>query len=131
MAFVRWRGNSAQLLTTIYASGRSRQILLANFHGLYYAPENIKEMVVAKFPQITVDWTAVNKALAAGPPGDPSLTPEQWDWVTVAEALRRWAREFKGEPHENSYLLATAQILMNWMARGLTKPDNRDEESIS
>ena len=30
MAFVRWRGNCAELLATVYENGRSRQILLAN-----------------------------------------------------------------------------------------------------
>ncbi len=35
LAFVRWRGNSAQLLATGYDQGRSRQILLANLHGAY------------------------------------------------------------------------------------------------
>ncbi len=33
MAFVRWRGNCAQLLTTITVDGRPRHRLLANLHG--------------------------------------------------------------------------------------------------
>ena len=35
MAFVRWRGNCAQLLATITVEGRPRHQLLANLHGAY------------------------------------------------------------------------------------------------
>ena len=35
MAFVRWRGNSADLLTTVYQEGRSRPVRLAELGGAY------------------------------------------------------------------------------------------------
>lgn len=41
MAFVRWRGNSASLLTTVYDQGKSRQVLLARLGSGYTVPRSV------------------------------------------------------------------------------------------
>ena len=67
MAFVRWRGQYAQLVATVYEAGRYRKITLASLHD-FYASDLAKLRVAEKFPHIKVDWEAVDRALAQGPP---------------------------------------------------------------
>lgn len=117
MAFVRWRGQCAQLLTTIYDQGRSRQLLLANFQTGSYAPQWIQEDVAQRFPHISVDWAQVNRALAMGPPGSPPLSAQQWECIAVEQALRQFALDPALFPHEVNDLKIAAQTLTNWRAR--------------
>lgn len=44
MAFIRWRGYSAQLLASVYENGRIRQVLLANLSGAYFVHESIQAL---------------------------------------------------------------------------------------
>ena len=74
MAFVRWRGNSAELLTTVYDQGRSRQVRLACLGGAYVVAPEIRDRVADHFPGIRVDWEAVDRALAEGPPHEKAQT---------------------------------------------------------
>jgi len=117
MAFVRWRGQCAQLLTTIYDQGRSRQLLLANFQTGSYASQWIQEDVALRFPHISVDWVQVNRALAMGPPGSPPLSAQQWECSAVEQALRQFALDPALFPHEVNDLKIAAQTLTNWRAR--------------
>ncbi len=114
MAFVRWRGRSCELLATIYENGRSRKVILANIHD-FYAPEWLKEEVAVKFPDIKVDWLAVDRAIAQGPPNflAKSTPPEHLDMATVEHYLRKWADDLSRakRPKEAEYLHATAYIL--------------------
>lgn len=116
MAFVRWRGRCAQLLATRYEKGRSRQVCLTNLQNRYSVPEWMKDEVRTRFPQIDVDWAAVDRALAEGPPGSPPPTREQQDYVEVEQALRQWATEVP-YPSEADTLRAAAQVLVNLRAR--------------
>lgn len=115
MAWVRWRGGCAQLLATVWDSGRSRQVLLANLQGAYAAPASLRAAVTARFPTISVDWAAVDRALAAGPPGTPALTLAQNTWATVAHDLRTWALATE-VPSERRVLEAAAAVLTHWLA---------------
>lgn len=93
MAFVRWRGNCAQLLATIYQNGKSQQILLANLQQ-NYASADVREKVAREHPGIHVDWLAVERALARGPKTRPAAEPP----MTILQAenlLRTIAQEFK------------------------------------
>lgn len=74
MAFVRWRGNSAELLTTLYDQGRSRQVRLACLGGAYSVDPLVRATVAERFPAIRVDWEAVDRALAEGPPHEKTQT---------------------------------------------------------
>ena len=116
MAFVRWRGHCAQLLATQYEQGRSRQVCLTNLQNGYYVPEWMKDDVRSRFPQIEVDWAAVDRALAEGPPGSPSPTREQQEYAQVEQVLRQWAAEV-AFPSEADTLRAAAQVLTNLRAR--------------
>ena len=117
LAFIRWRGSSASLLATVYTAGRSRQILLANLGGAYAVHPALQARVTPQFPTIRVDWAAIDRALAAGPPGSAPLTAEQWTWEAAAHALRDWARQ-TAVPGDRGSLENAAAVLTNWMARG-------------
>lgn len=113
MAFVRWRGLCAQLLTTVYDKGRSRQVLLANLHSGYTVPIWIRTQVQEQFPLVSVDWSQVEEALAKGPPGTPELTQEQWDCLRVEQALRAWSENPHLVRSDASILKAAAHVLAN------------------
>ena len=69
MAFVRWRGRTAELLATVYAQGRSRQVRLACLGGHAVDPDTRAD-VQARFPGIRVDWEAIDLAIASGSPAE-------------------------------------------------------------
>ena len=116
MAFVRWRGNCAQLLATVSVQGRSRQICLANLEGRYAVPEWIRTRVQAEHPAIRVDWERIDRALAAGPAGSAPLTAPQQSCLEVEFQLRAWAHDPDLFPAERAALEHAAQVLTNWRA---------------
>ena len=120
MAFVRWRGNSAELLTTVYDQGRSRQVRLACLGGAYTVDPLVRTAVAERFPGIRVDWAAVDQALAEGPPHERAQTAagvpnDRLEWLTLERRLRYWAamieprREADARP-----LRAAAALLAIW-----------------
>lgn len=116
---MRWRGNRAALLTTVYGQGHSRQVQLANLgEGYAIAPE-VRDTVAARFPGIPVDWDAVERALAEGPPVQraASVPSERVQWLEAEQQLRRWAT--RAEPHDHQHaarLRAAADVLALWRA---------------
>ncbi len=118
MAFVRWRGNCAELLATVYENGRSRQILLANLYDTC-ACLNIRLQVAKEHPDIHVDWFAVDLALARGP--KPARTPEPPVTIVQAEALLRGLAQqlMHGDllTREGVTLLNAADILFSLRAQ--------------
>jgi hypothetical protein len=119
MAFVRWRGRCCELLATVYDNGRSRKILLANIHD-FYVPEWVKEEVAQKFPGIKVDWLAVDRTIAQGPPDIliKNTPPEHLDMATIERYLRKWADDLTGAKRskEADFLRVTANILTGMRA---------------
>ncbi|MDA8199828.1 MAG: hypothetical protein M0Z54_10490 [Thermaerobacter sp.] len=115
MAFVRWRGGCAQLLASVWEDGRSRQVLLATVPG-YAAPGALREAIAARFPTLTVDWAAVDRALAAGPPDRPALSPPARTWAETAHDLRTWALT-TDVPRERTDLELAAHVLTRWATR--------------
>ena len=117
MAFVRWRGNSAQLLTTIYEPGRSRQVRLAVLRGHYVSVEE-RSLVQRNFPRVWVDWQAVDAVLAQGPPADAAKMPtEHLDWAAVEHHLRDWAERARPQwPRDADRLERAAEVLTWWRA---------------
>lgn len=120
MAFVRWRGNCAELLATVYDQGRSRQILLANLRGADAVSASQQALITHRFPTLAINWSAVNQALAVGPPGSAPLTPAQHDRWQVEDALRGWAQHPDLWPDERRALQAAAAALTAWRARSAT-----------
>ena len=112
MAFVRWRGNCAELLTTVYENGKSRQIVLANL-WTDHASDQIREQVATKHPEIHVDWLAVERTLARGPKAKPTPEPP----LTILQAenlLRTIAQELGADgmtPWEANRLNSAADVL--------------------
>lgn len=118
MAFVRWRGCSAQLLTTVYENGRSKQIVLARLPE-FYTSDLIKMRVAEKFPHIKVDWAVVDRALAQGPPSGvlkQDTPPEHLDYAAVEHCLRQWADEAEkaGMDNDATKLFMAANVLTEW-----------------
>ena len=120
MAFVRWRGNSADLLTTVYQEGRSRQVRLAGLGGAYTVDPGIREEVGRRFPHIRVDWEAVDRALAVGPPHEQAAIAagapnNRLEWLELERRLRYWAA--LAEPRslqEARRLTVAADLLAQW-----------------
>ena len=92
MAFVRWRGGCAQLLTTIYTEKRSKQVLLTNLTD-FNVPQWMRNEVARKYPDIKVDWAQISRLLAQGPPNRMKVkTPDEYlDMAEVEVQLRMWA----------------------------------------
>jgi hypothetical protein len=119
MAFVRWRGNHAKLLATLYENGRSKQFTLANLPD-FYVSDFIKMCVAKNFPQIKVDWAAVDRVLALGPPCilKQNIPSEHLDYAAVEHCLREWAddAEKKELIHDATRLFIAAGVLTKWRA---------------
>lgn len=119
LAFVRWRGNRAALLTTVYDQGRSRQVQLANLGEGYAIASEVRDAVATRFPGIPVDWDAVERALAEGPPVQraAAVPHERVQWFEAEQQLRGWAT--RAEPHHHQHaarLRAAADVLALWRA---------------
>ena len=116
MAFIRWRGRCAQLLATVYVDGRSKQITLLSIPG-FHISETEKKIVSNKFPSIDVDWIAIARSLAEGPPDIlKEKTPaEHFDMAVVEDYLRKWAEEAK-IAKDSHHLVAAAAVLTEWRA---------------
>jgi hypothetical protein len=117
MAFIRWRGSCAQLLTTVYTGKGSKQITLANLPYLNVTWET-KRDVEEKYPDIKVDWVKIVRALAIGPPVlSANKTPnEHMDMAEVEEHLRTWAAEAENKVDSTRLYLA-AEVLLSLRAR--------------
>jgi hypothetical protein len=119
MAFVRWRGQYAQLVATVYDAGWYRKITLAGLHD-FYASDLTKLRVAEKFPHIKVDWEAVDRALAQGPPGilKKNILPEHLDMAAVEHHLRKWADDAEAAKltGDATDLRIAAGVLTRWRA---------------
>lgn len=118
MAWIRWRGQSAQLLATVWENGKTRQRYLASLGGVYTVPEWVQAQITSRFPTIPIDWPAIQATLVQGPPGVPPPSAAMLDWAAVESRLREWAQtgpeDYPGERHA---LRAAAHILETWRAR--------------
>ncbi len=118
MAWIRWRGQTAHLMTTEWVTGKSRQRYLTSLGGAYAVAASVRTAIEARYPDVVVDWAAIDRALAAGPPGSRPLTPDEWNWAQVEHRLRDWATTGpEGFPNERATLLAAAAVLQSWRAR--------------
>jgi len=88
----------------------------------FYASELTKRRVATKFPRIKVDWEAVDRSLAQGPP--PGIlkqnTPtEHLDYGAIEHKLREWADEAEGANLVNdaNSLRIAAGVLTSWRAK--------------
>lgn len=128
MAFVRWRGNSAELLTTVYEKGRSRQVRLACL-GHAVRLEDRAE-VAAHFPDIRVDWEAVELTLAIGPPAAQAARAanawpnDRMEWLHLQRRLHYWAALTQRlRPAEAQRLRNAATVLAQWREGYPSFPD--------
>ena len=115
MAFVRWRGGCAPRLATVWDDGRPRPLRLTHWPG-YAAPVALRVAIAAHFPTLTVDGAAADRALAAGPPGRPALTPTARTWAETAHELRTGALT-TDVLRERMDLELAAHVLTLWATR--------------
>ena len=120
MAFVRWRGHCAELLTTVYERGRSRQLRLALLPP-HHADAEVRAEVAARFPDVSVDWEAVDVVLARGAPADQAeRAADGWpddplEWCHLQRRLHYWAALTETrQPSQAQILRAAAAILSQW-----------------
>jgi hypothetical protein len=120
MAFVRWRGRCCELLATVYENDRpASQVVLAKFHD-FFVDKWTREEVAEKFPGIKVDWLAVDRALAQGPPAilTRSTPAEHLDMATIEHYLRKWSDDLYETKRlkEADFLRVAANILTEMRA---------------
>ena len=120
MAFVRWRGRTAELLATVYAQGRSRQVRLACLGGHAVDPDTRAD-VQARFPGIRVDWEAIDLAIASGSPAERGeraahgWPDDRLEWLHLQRRLHYWAAlTAKCQPVDARALRNAADILAGW-----------------
>ncbi len=81
------------------------------------SPPSVRKAVAVQFPEVVIDWHAVDQALAIGPSTAPA-SPAQLEWATVASWLQDWAMDrTQGFPAERAALQVAAQVLTAWQAR--------------
>lgn len=117
MAWIRWRGQSAQLMATVWHDGKTRQQYLASLGGVYSVPEWVQQQITERFPTISIDWAAIQAAVVQGPPGNQPPSAAMLGWAEVEARLRDWARTgpemFGGE---REALRIAAHVLESWRA---------------
>lgn len=132
MAFVRWRKNCAELLATVYADGRSRQVLLTSLPGPY-VPMHLRNEVSRRFPDIPVDWHAVQKALARGPKAHPAPT-HHMTWAEAESLLRELAWSLatpRGWTRDALALERAADVLTQWRFGNIALEDPAGHGTLS
>ena len=76
--------------------------------------------VLCEFPEVLKSHPAIDRALAAGPPGSHALTPTQQTWLDVELQLRAWAQEPTDYPSDHQEPEVAANVLTRW--RGISPP---------
>jgi len=119
VAFVRWRKNCAELLTTRYENGKSRQVLLLNLE-YPYVTEYQRRTVRERFPDVQVDWDKVVQALARGPAGNKAPSPMRITWARVDQVLRdlKDLAMSQGRTDDAKTLIDAADTITWWRMRG-------------
>jgi hypothetical protein len=123
MAFVRWRHGAAELLATVYDHGHSRQVRLACLGGAYHVYDETRAQVAHRFPDISVDWQAVERSLVIGPPAERAARAASGEpdhrlqWLDLEQALRRCAAD-AGDTCDAAALHGAADVLNRWRAAG-------------
>jgi len=116
MAFVRWRGKCAQLLTTIYTDKGSKQVTLTTLPDFHVSQETRQE-VERNYPDVKLDWNKITRTLAKGSPEMMKKIPdEHMDMAEVESHLRKWAAQADNRTDANRLYLA-ADVLLGLRAR--------------
>lgn len=114
MAWIRWRGTSAHLMATVWVAGKNRQRYLVNLGGVYSVSSSMRRAITDRYPDLPIDWAAIDRTLAQGPPGTPPLAPDAEDWAAVEHHLRDWALRDDRPVHDRRLLEDTADVLQDW-----------------
>ncbi len=99
-------------------AGKTTQRYLGSLGGAYAVTASERARITERHPDVVVDWSAIDDALAAGPPGSRPLTVEEWDTARVEHQLREWSTTLADlQPMERQTLTAAASVLQLWRAR--------------
>lgn len=93
------------MLATVWdaESGRGKQKVLLNLRGAVSISQNMKEVVAANHPDVTVNWTEIQQALDRGP-------AKANEYQAVAAKLEAWASEVDTEDAQK--LIDAAKVLI-------------------
>ena len=127
MAWIRWRGTNAHLMMTERRQGHTVQRYLASLGGAYAVSASQRASLEARYPEVSMDWAAIDEALAAGPPGAGTLSAPEWDAVHIEHQLRMWAENATDLfPAERAALAQAAHALQSWRARSDGPPPHSE-----
>lgn len=111
MAYIRFRGNTTQLLATVWKDGKNKQIVLFNLGGTVTITKNVQEVVEDRFPDVPIDWEAVQRQLDAGP-------TEKNEYQAIADKLRAWSTQLSLDPADARKLIEASDVLRRSMLTG-------------
>jgi len=107
MAFVRWRGNTAQVLASVWKDGKSTQVRVCSLPpGERTVTPGLMAVVARELPDVTIDWTSIQEALDAGPKGR--------EYQEVARQLLAWSAD--AHPQHSKALRDAANVLWTWVS---------------
>lgn len=110
MAFVRWRGNTAQILASAWIDGKSKQIRVLSLPpGERTVSKGLKEVVASQLPSVTIDWDEIQTLLDAGPGGG--------EYMRVAVQLFEWSASLDLTREERQKLREASDVLMAFSLR--------------
>lgn len=110
MAFVRWRGETAQILASVWKEGKSKQVRVCSL-----PPEQrtitpgLKEIVAKEVPDVVIDWDEIQNQLDAGPAGG--------DYMRTAVQLAMWAMDLDLTREERGKMREVSDMLMSYALR--------------
>ena len=93
---------------------------LACLGGAYSVDPLVRATVAERFPAIRVDWEAVDRALAEGPPHEKTQTAagvpnDRLDWLELERRLHYWAAMIESRDAEDAQRLrAAAALFASW-----------------
>ncbi|MCY0892595.1 MAG: hypothetical protein OWR52_03685 [Acidibacillus sp.] len=105
MAFVRWRGETAQILASVWQDGKSKQVRVCSLPPSQRTITlGLKEIVAKEVPDVAIDWDAIQTELDAGPQGG--------DYMRIAVQLSMWAMELDTPLEDRQKMREVSDMLM-------------------
>lgn len=110
MAFVRWRGNTAQVLASAWKDGKSVQVRVCSLPtGERTVTPGLMAVVARELPDVTVDWQEIQTQLDAGPQGG--------EYMRTAVQLAYYARDLDMSREDRTKMREVSDWLMSYALR--------------
>jgi hypothetical protein len=128
VAFLRWQGPNALLVHNRREGGKVRQQVLVYFGRRRHVPLRVRVDVARRFPDVRVDWQAVEEALRARS-GEAPTTDSAIAWAYFTARLMGW-KPGKPAPWQQGGVVPGLRAARLWPAfkRALERADLSDAE---